>query len=215
MNTSVSVSVLAAIVLALYDVTDVGARLTSDKLAFRRFLHGCPFAFPCALPPCENPVFGPGNCCGSCPEPEMTSSTTERVTTSGNSIDNEDPKSLFGDPEKRDITPPTISPNQPHHTHLTTTTIYPIPTTECSDPCRFNGTLFCFQIPCDEPCVDGLKLPGNCCRICLHGSNCMHDGHIIPEGRNVTMSGGEVVNCVRGGVHGEVQIYHRTDKVVG
>lgn len=65
---------------------------------------------------------------------------------------------------KREATAPTPS-------------TYPIPTpapdgvtsTLCPDGCTFEEQYFCEPVDCDVPCVDGVKLPGECCATCLNG----------------------------------------------
>ncbi|KAH3748653.1 kielin/chordin-like protein [Dreissena polymorpha] len=84
----------------------------------------------------------------------------------------------------------------------------PPTTTVCSNPCTFEGAVFCVPVPCMVKCVDGVKLPGNCCHSCFNGNNCMHNGHIIPEGRNITIPGGDVAYCETGGnLGGTVKVY--------
>ncbi|KAH3808324.1 uncharacterized protein LOC127834719 [Dreissena polymorpha] len=238
---------LMLFILASYHLCQVHCRISTEIIAIKRFLHGCPFAFPCMLPPCDNPVFGPGNCCGSCPESDTTPVATpyasqgeSAVTINHLPLQNNavrfrrvpyvrtlsNPK-----PVKRWTGIPTTTENPPTTTEnplfvsclpgtkrcsplvftLPTeppqTTTTPPTTTDCPYPCTFRGHHYCFPLPCMITCVDAVRPPGGCCYECPNGPNCDYQGTVIPEGQNVTVDGGVVVFCSRGGYRGSVTVY--------
>ena len=138
-----------------------------DNFGIKRFLHGCPFAFPCPPPPCDNPVFGPHDCCGSCPDPTTTASSTSDVQALDKKSDlsNSAEKSL-----RRRIFRQLMSGMTSHELRKRqfTTTTYPT-TSECPQPCVHHGYHYCHPLPCHIECVDGVKQPGDCCYSCPNG----------------------------------------------
>ena len=214
-------TVLTTALLYVLTVAHVDGRLTEHALSVRRFLHGCPFAFPCPLPPCDNPTFGPGNCCGSCPE---MITTLEPTTTTTNSADELAPETAKRDAasflssrlslrdlnnhgldrlgnggKKRYVTPPTKSPDTTTAPPCTgdecSSTPYPIPTASCSEPCEHEGVRHCSPINCTVLCVDGVKFPHQCCTLCLNGKLSSSPTSAV---RSVsTVSGASTVSSLR------------------
>ncbi|XP_045182471.2 uncharacterized protein LOC123541130 [Mercenaria mercenaria] len=181
-----------------------------EDIGIKRFLHGCPFAFPCPPPPCENPVYGPHDCCGACPEPEIVSSTPIVADKKPVIADNFD-RDRRTAKEMRKVFESLAPSRIGLQNNEWTTTTYPT-TTSCPYPCTQHGYHYCYPLPCHIPCVDGVKRPGACCYECLNDPNCSHDDQIIPEGQNVTLPSGNVAFCSRGDVMGgDVKIY----KVLG
>ncbi|XP_052216705.1 uncharacterized protein LOC127834720 [Dreissena polymorpha] len=195
---------LVLFILTTYHLCQVHCRLAPETIAIKRFLHGCPFAFPCMLPPCDNPVFGPGNCCGSCPEPDTTSVGTPSAATHG-----EPGVAINHLPSQNNVG------RHKRFTFFTRPTTTPPTTTHCPYPCTFRGQHFCHPLPCHITCVDGVRPPGACCYECPNGPNCMYQGTVIPEGQNATVDGGEVVFCSSGDLHGGSVIVYPVPAVVG
>ncbi|XP_060564290.1 brorin-like isoform X2 [Ruditapes philippinarum] len=177
-----------------------------DYTGIKRFLHGCPFAFPCPPPPCDNPVYGPHDCCGSCPEPTTAEPMTLKVREEKAVHPQVNPakKTRRGHFFKKMTS--EITSHELRNRQFTTTT-YPT-TSECPYPCVHHGYHYCYPLPCYIPCVDGVKGPRDCCYQCPNGPNCMHDDKIIPEGKNVTLPSGDVAYCSNGGLYGgSVHVY--------
>ncbi|KAH3808322.1 hypothetical protein DPMN_136675 [Dreissena polymorpha] len=183
------------------------------------------------LPPCENPVFGPGNCCGSCPEPDTTpvanpSATHGEPGVTINHLPSQNNAGRFRripyvrrkanpKPVKR-TAPPTTTQNPPTTTEPPPTTTTTQPTTiDCPYPCTYYGQHYCHLLPCHITCVDAVRPPGACCYECPNGPNCMYQGTVIPEGQNATVDGGEVVFCSSGDLFGGSVIVYPVPEVVG
>ncbi|KAL4218564.1 von Willebrand factor C domain-containing protein 2-like [Mactra antiquata] len=177
--------------LCVYSVTCISR---TNELV-RKFIHGCPFAVPCPPPPCIDPVFGPGNCCGTCPdEPETTSTISPSATTPALNALFRLRKSKEGFQDFKRRIP-------------FTTTTYPT-TSECPYPCTHHGYQYCHPLPCYINCVDAVKQPGGCCYECINGPNCSYEGTVIPENTNITLADGKVVYCSIGGLHGGSVVVH-------
>ncbi|KAH3808325.1 hypothetical protein DPMN_136678 [Dreissena polymorpha] len=148
------------------------------------------------LPPCDNSVFGPGNCCGLCPEPDTTSVATQSAATHG-----ELGVTINHLPSQNNVG---------RHKRFTSRVRQ-----QQQYPCTFRGQHFCHPLPCHITCVDGVRPPGACCYECPNGPNCMFEGTVIPEGQNATVDSGEVVFCSSGDLHGGSVIVYPVPGVVG
>lgn len=152
-----------------------------ENLRVRRFLHGCPFAFPCPLPPCDNPVFGPHDCCGSCPEPKPETTTTTTATTvrapkiRSEIKENAELKVKAGVYLRKLYERSENSRTESRLEYLQklwSTTTFPT-TSFCPNPCTHHGYHYCHPLPCYINCVDAVKRPGACCYECLNGKNAL------------------------------------------
>ena len=139
-----------------------GISAASSGQAFRRWVHGCHSMIPCPPPFCDNPVYGPGNCCGYCPEP-----TSSQDVTKAKEPETQEAGELGGIIENIADRSKRSAQLELFRRYFTTTT--PRTTPYCPFPCTHQGTHFCFPLPCYINCVDAVKPPGACCYICQNG----------------------------------------------
>lgn len=145
----------------------------SRDATLRRWLHGCHMMFPCPPPPCDNPVYGQGDCCGHCPEPEPvpTSEKTliKRPDESGangtTALIEKNRRSLDLHGSSKELFKRLIYMTTPPFTRTT----LPWTTPDCPYPCTHQGVDYCHPLPCYINCVDAVKPPGGCCYVCGNG----------------------------------------------
>ena len=120
----------------------------------------------CAVPL----VFSRVHCCGLCPETDATVvSILQNVKLSHDFIAH---ALLKRSPSS---TVPSIASS------IVPSAKYPIPAigtkgptpTPCPDGCHFEGKYYCQPIECHVSCVNGVKLPDNCCAECQDGRQFM------------------------------------------
>ena len=134
----------------------------------RRWYHGCHSMIPCPPPFCDNPVYGPGNCCGYCPPDPVTSSPEVKPEAE---TEIAEPDDLKRHVEKVAHGKAQLGKRASQLALFTRyfTTTSPKTTTYCPYPCTHQGTQFCFPLPCYINCVDAVKPRGACCYTCQNG----------------------------------------------
>lgn len=160
---------------------NVAASVPSEIILDNALISGCSKDKQCPnkVEKCDVPlIVDSDHCCGYCPSADVShDSAKTRVTSSYISTLSRILKRQAST-ETSSAEPSASSTNSIIASTPVPSTQYPIPpigtrrpTTQCPDSCEFEGEIHCAPVECHVPCVDGLKLPDNCCALCVNGNS--------------------------------------------